>query len=88
MPRQVRPDIINAQQSASPRAEGENSYGKSPTMRARRSRISNYSQSNYGREKPLPFNAVRYIGLMLKQMKDGQIIHEEKEDSIKSFQND
>ena len=41
---------------------------RSPNMRMhRRSKNSNYS-SLTGREKPLPFNAVRYIGNMLKEM--------------------
>jgi hypothetical protein len=44
-------------------------------MRHRRSKTSNYS-SLTAKEKPLPFNAVRYIGNMLKEMKNG--IQEDK----------
>ena len=59
---------------------------KSPlTVRHRRSKTSNYSTLTGHKEKPLPFNAVRYIGNMLKELKNG--IQEDKMEmnSNKSF---
>lgn len=40
------------------------------TRHHRKSKTSNYSTLT-GKEKPLPFNAVRYIANMLKEIKNG-----------------
>lgn len=50
--------------------------------RARKSRTSNYTNLS-NKEKPLPFNAVRYIALQLKQMHDGI-----DENEFESFDNE
>jgi len=72
-----------SQSSAVREGEKRSDYVKSPSLKhARKSKASNYS-SLTGREKPLPFNAVRYIGNMLKEMKGG--IQEEGAMSNKSF---